>query len=82
MNGNQQSALAALKSVEPIASRLDGSRSQEDRAADILELWDGTEKSLRALMGGSQTGSKTARWWSHRKRTRSTVPSTPLLSAI
>jgi tetratricopeptide (TPR) repeat protein len=54
MNGNQQSALAALKSVEPIASRLDGSRSQEDRAADILELWDGTEKSLRALMGGSQ----------------------------
>jgi len=54
MNGNQQSALAALRSVEPIASRLDGSRSQEDRAADILELWDGTEKSLRALMGGSQ----------------------------
>ena len=54
MNGNQQSALAALKSVEPIASRLDGSRQSEDRAADILELWQGTETSLRALMGGSQ----------------------------
>ena len=54
MNGNQQSALAALKSVEPIALRLDGSRSAEDRAADILELWQGTETSLRALMGGSQ----------------------------
>ena len=54
MNGNQQSALAALKSVEPIVSRLDGSRSVEDRAADILELWQGTETALRALMGGSQ----------------------------
>jgi tetratricopeptide (TPR) repeat protein len=54
MNGNQQSALAALRSVEPIASRLDGSRSVEDRAADILELWQGTEAALRALMGGSQ----------------------------
>jgi tetratricopeptide (TPR) repeat protein len=54
MNGNQQSALAALKSVEPIASRLDGTRSVEDRAADILELWQGTETALRALMGGSQ----------------------------
>ena len=54
MNGNQQSALAALKSVEPIAQRLDGSRSAEDRAADILELWQGTETALRALMGGSQ----------------------------
>lgn len=54
MNGNQQSALGALKSVEPIASRLDGARSAEDRAADILELWQGTETALRALMGGSQ----------------------------
>lgn len=54
MNSNQLSALAALKSVEPIASRLDGSRQSEDRAADILELWQGTETSLRALMGGSQ----------------------------
>ena len=58
MNGNQQSALAALKSVEPIALRLDGSRSAEDRAADILELWQGTETSLRALMGGSQLGGQ------------------------
>jgi tetratricopeptide (TPR) repeat protein len=54
LNGNQQSALAAMKSVEPHIARLDGSQSAEDRAADILELWQGTEKSLRALMGGSQ----------------------------
>ncbi len=53
MNGNEQSAVAALKAVEPIASRLDRSRDGEDRAADILELWQGTETSLRALMGGS-----------------------------
>jgi tetratricopeptide (TPR) repeat protein len=53
MNGNQQSALAALKAVEPIAAKLDRSRDGEDRAADILELWQGTETSLRALMGGS-----------------------------
>ncbi len=53
MNGNQQSAMAALRGVEPIAARLDKSRDGEDRAADILELWQGTETSLRALMGGS-----------------------------
>jgi tetratricopeptide (TPR) repeat protein len=54
MTGDQQSALAALRAVEPIAARLDGSRQPEDRAADILELWQGTETALRALMGGSQ----------------------------
>ena len=53
MNGNQQSALAALRGRQPIAARLDQSREGEDRAADILELWQGTETSLRALMGGS-----------------------------
>jgi tetratricopeptide (TPR) repeat protein len=53
MSANQQSALAALRSVSPIAARLDRSRDGEDRAADILELWQGTETGLRALMGGS-----------------------------
>jgi tetratricopeptide (TPR) repeat protein len=53
MNGDQQSALTALRAVEPIAARLDRSREPEDRAADILELWQGTETALRALMGGS-----------------------------
>ena len=53
MSANQQSALAALHSVSPIAARLDRSRDGEDRAADILELWQGTETALRALMGGS-----------------------------
>src|SRR4026209_1693211 len=54
MNGNQQSALAALKSVEPIALRLDGSRAAADRARAPPEVWQGAETSLRALMGGSQ----------------------------
>jgi tetratricopeptide (TPR) repeat protein len=54
MTGDQLSALGALKAVEPIAARLDGTRQPEDRAADILELWQGTETALRALMGGSQ----------------------------
>jgi tetratricopeptide (TPR) repeat protein len=53
MSANQQSALAALRAVAPIAARLEGSRDGEDRAADILELWQGTETALRALMGGA-----------------------------
>ena len=58
MNANQQSALAALRSVQPIAARLDRSRDGEDRAADILELWQGTETALRALAGGSSLGGQ------------------------
>ncbi len=58
MNGDQQSALTALRSVEPIAQRLERSREPEDRAADILELWQGTETALRALMGGSSLGGQ------------------------
>jgi tetratricopeptide (TPR) repeat protein len=58
MNANQQSALAALRSVSPIAGRLDRSRDGEDRAADILELWQGTETALRALTGGSSLGGQ------------------------
>lgn len=58
MNANQQSAIAALDSVRPIAERLDRSRDGEDRAADILELWEGTETALRALMGGSSLGGQ------------------------
>lgn len=53
MNDNQQSALATLRAAEPIVARLDRSRDGEDRAADILELWQGTENALRALIGGS-----------------------------
>jgi len=58
MNANQQSALAALRSVSPIATRLERSRDGEDRAADILELWQGTETALRALAGGSSLGGQ------------------------
>ena len=58
MNANQQSAMAALRSVSPIAARLDRSRDGEDRAADILELWQGTETALRALAGGSSLGGQ------------------------
>lgn len=58
MNANQQSAVAALNAVRPIAERLDRARDGEDRAADILELWEGTETALRALMGGSSLGGQ------------------------
>jgi tetratricopeptide (TPR) repeat protein len=58
MTANQQSALAALRTVSPIASRLEHSPEGEDRAADILELWQGTETALRALMGGSSLGGQ------------------------
>ncbi len=53
MSTDQRSALTAIRAGEPIAQRLDRSREPEDRAADILELWQATETSLRALMGGS-----------------------------
>ena len=58
MTGDQQSALTALKALEPIAVRLDRSREPEDRAADILELWSGTETALRAMIGGSSLGGQ------------------------
>ncbi len=58
MSANQQSAIAALNAVRPIAERLDRGRDGEDRAADILELWEGTETALRALMGGSSLGGQ------------------------
>lgn len=58
MTANQQSALAALRAVSPIAARLEHSPEGEDRAADILELWQGTETALRALMGGSSLGGQ------------------------
>jgi cytochrome c-type biogenesis protein CcmH/NrfG len=50
---NQRSALAALNHVRPIIARLDISRHAEDIAADIIEGWNGTEVSLRSLLGGS-----------------------------
>ena len=53
MSANTQSALASLRAGAPIAARLEQSRDGEDRAADILELWQGTETALRALMGGA-----------------------------
>ncbi len=58
MSANQQSALASLRAVAPIAARLEASHDGEDRAADILELWQGTETALRALMGGASLGGQ------------------------
>ncbi len=58
MSTDQQSALTAIRAGEPIAQRLESSREPEDRAADILELWQATETSLRALMGGSSLGGQ------------------------
>ena len=50
---NQRSALAALNHVRPIIARLAIARHAEDLAADIIEGWNGTEVSLRSLLGGS-----------------------------
>ncbi len=48
---DRQGALAALREGRTTLSHLDRARSGEDQAADIIDLWNVTEKSLRALVG-------------------------------
>jgi len=48
---DRQGALAALGEGRTTLSHLDRARSGEDLAADIIDLWNVTEKSLRALVG-------------------------------
>lgn len=47
----QRSARAALDAARPAVARLDSSRSSEDLAADLIEVWDAVEASLRQLVG-------------------------------
>jgi tetratricopeptide (TPR) repeat protein len=50
---NQRTALASLDAVRPVLARLDPSRHPEENAADLIEVWNGLETALRALLGGS-----------------------------
>ena len=50
---NQRTALASLDAVRPVLARLGPSRHPEENAADLIEVWNGLETALRALLGGS-----------------------------
>jgi tetratricopeptide (TPR) repeat protein len=47
----QRSARAALDAARPAVARLESSRSSEDLAADLIEIWDAVEAALRTLVG-------------------------------
>jgi hypothetical protein len=49
----QRSARAALDAARPSVARLDSSRSSEDLAADLIDVWDAVEAALRTLVGTS-----------------------------
>jgi tetratricopeptide (TPR) repeat protein len=50
---NSQAALTALNGVRPVLTHFETSRNAEDLAADIIDLWTGSETSLQALVGNS-----------------------------
>ncbi|HET6681582.1 MAG TPA: tetratricopeptide repeat protein [Gemmatimonadaceae bacterium] len=50
---NERAAHAALDRARPALIRLAGESGTEDRAADLVELWDDTQSAMRALIGGS-----------------------------
>jgi tetratricopeptide (TPR) repeat protein len=59
---NSQAALTALNGVRPVLTHFETSRNAEDLAADIIDLWTGTETSLQALVGNSSlTGQQLVR---------------------
>ena len=59
---NTQAALAALNGARPVLAHFDTSRSAEDLAADIIDLWTGVESALQSLVGNSSlTGQQLVR---------------------
>jgi tetratricopeptide (TPR) repeat protein len=59
---NSQAALAALNGARPVLTHFETSRSAEDLAADIIDLWAGIESSLQSLVGNSSlTGQQLVR---------------------
>jgi tetratricopeptide (TPR) repeat protein len=59
---NSQAALAALNGARPVLAHFETSRSAEDLAADIIDLWAGVESSLQSLVGNSSlTGQQLVR---------------------
>ncbi len=55
---NSQAALTALNGVRPVLTHFETPRNAEDLAADIIDLWTGTETSLQALVGNSSLGGQ------------------------
>lgn len=55
---DRQGAIAALGEGRKVLTHLDRARGPEDAAADIIDLWNSTEKSLRALVGTSDIGGQ------------------------
>jgi len=59
---NSQAALSALNGARPVLAHFETSRSAEDLAADIIDLWAGVESSLQSLVGNSSlTGQQLVR---------------------
>ena len=59
---NSQAALAALNGARPVLAHFETSRSADDLAADIIDLWAGVESSLQSLVGNpSLTGQQLVR---------------------
>ncbi len=54
----QRNARAALDAARPSVARLDSSRSSEDLAADLIEVWDAVEAALRTLVGTTALGGQ------------------------
>ncbi|MDP9205864.1 MAG: hypothetical protein M3P12_10485 [Gemmatimonadota bacterium] len=55
---SSQAALAALNGVRPVLTHFETSRTAEDLAADIIDLWTGAESALQALVGNSSLGGQ------------------------
>lgn len=55
---DRQGASAALVEGRQVLTHLDRARGPEDAAADIIDLWNSTEKSLRALVGQPDIGGQ------------------------
>src|SRR6266566_7595724 len=59
---NTPGALAALNGARPVLTHFEKSRTAEDLAADIIDLWTGAEGALQALVGNSSlTGQQLIR---------------------
>ncbi len=53
VNPARRSARAALDAARPAVARLDATRGGEDLAADLIDIWNAIEASLRTLVGSS-----------------------------
>jgi len=62
MSPQNQAAVSALNGVRPVLAHFEKSRSAEDLAADIIDLWAGAESALQTLVGNSSlTGQQLIR---------------------